>query len=438
MMSKHKNSEMSQIPLDWNIVTLGDIASKSVTNSFIDGDWIEARYITDRGIRLIQTGNIGIGKFKEKLAKKYISKDSFSELKCKSVLPGDILICRLADPIGRSCIVPDLAEEMITAVDVTIFRPDTDKYSVNYLNHYLNYDKTLQRMSSFASGSTRQRISRKNLSTVAIAVPSKVEQNKIATILTSVDQAIEKTEAIIEQTEKLKKGLMQQLLTKGIGHTKFKKTKIGVIPEEWDIKRIEECTENVFVGIATSTTNSYVSSGVPMIRSQNIKENYLNLKELLFISNEFSEKNKNKKLRKNDVITVRTGANLGDTCVVPKELENAQTFTTLITRPKQEVINSYFLSIYINSEFGKKIILGLKAGGAQPNLNVSVLKKALIPLPNLEEQTKIVQIITSIDEKVMNEKSKLQRLKIAKSGIMQVLLTGKIRVKVDKEEVTTS
>lgn len=217
----YKLTEIGKIPYNWDLVSLEDMADETDKHSFIDGDWIEARYIADEGVRLIQTGNIGVGNFKEKENKKYISEETFNSLKCKEVRTGDILICRLAAPIGRACIVPDIAPKMITAVDVVVFRP-RKQYCKEFINYALNFDKTLNRVASFASGSTRQRISRTNLGKLLLAIPNIAEQSKIVSILASVDEAIEKTEAIIEQIEKVKKGLMQQLLGKGIGHTKFK------------------------------------------------------------------------------------------------------------------------------------------------------------------------------------------------------------------------
>ncbi len=101
----------------------------------------------ENGIRLIQTGNIGIGNFKEKKSKKFISSESFDELKCKEVIEGDILICRLADPIGRSCIVPNLETKSITSVDVVILRPDETKYNTRFINYSLNAFKTLKKSS---------------------------------------------------------------------------------------------------------------------------------------------------------------------------------------------------------------------------------------------------------------------------------------------------
>ena len=85
---------------DWQSVPLINIAKPGREN-FIDGDWIEAQYITSEGVRLIQTGNVGVGEFKNK-NKKFISLESFNELGCRDVYPGDLLICRLAEPAGRA------------------------------------------------------------------------------------------------------------------------------------------------------------------------------------------------------------------------------------------------------------------------------------------------------------------------------------------------
>ncbi|WP_212961707.1 restriction endonuclease subunit S [Cohnella xylanilytica] len=304
----------------------------------------------------------------------------------------------------------------------------------NFLYYVLNGDRIQSSISEDSAGSTGLRnINAKEMSELPVLLPPLPEQRKIATILSSVDEAIEKTEAIIEQTEKVKKGLMQRLLTKGIGHSRFKQTEIGEIPEEWEVHVLSDVAERIFVGIATSTTGSYAETGVPILRNQNIKEDYLSTDDLLYITEEFSEANKSKKLKPGDVITVRTGYP-GITCVVPETFEGAQTFTTLVTRPRKELLNPYFLSRFINSDMGKRFVLGGQAGGAQKNLNVGVLEKMVVPLPPMEEQNKIVEILKSIDDKLVTEKQIKHRYEGIKQALMQVLLTGKVRVKVNEQD----
>ena len=120
----YKQTEIGTYPSHWDVKTLIEIADGN--RDFLgDGDWVEAKHITHKGlIRLIQTGNIGVGHYVDKETKKYIYEESFYRLKCKELKIGDILICRLAEPAGRACSLPEIGEERaITSVDVTIFRP---------------------------------------------------------------------------------------------------------------------------------------------------------------------------------------------------------------------------------------------------------------------------------------------------------------------------
>jgi type I restriction enzyme S subunit len=197
---------------EWEEFRLSTLSIKGKDN-FTDGDWIESPYIADSGCRLIQTGNIGVGCFKNK-AKKYISEASFVQLKCKEVKVNDLLICRLAEPAGRACVVPDIGErKMLTSVDVTIMRVDKTKSSPEYLRYFFSLDHTLYTVTTLCGGSTRSRISRTNLGRMKILLPALNEQQKIVSVLTSADKEIELLEAKLAHFKQEKKALMQQLLT---------------------------------------------------------------------------------------------------------------------------------------------------------------------------------------------------------------------------------
>lgn len=194
---------------DWGSLPIKELASEK----FTDGDWIETPYITNKGIYLIQTGNIGIGEFIEKNEKKFITEKSFKELNCTEVKPGDLLICRLADPIGRSCIVPDTGYKMITSVDVTILGINQEVALTEFVNYQLCVPKNLYRMDILGAGSTRKRISRKNLGKVEILLPKLEEQKAIVDLLSTIDKEIELNKKELFELNKQKKGLMQLLLT---------------------------------------------------------------------------------------------------------------------------------------------------------------------------------------------------------------------------------
>src|SRR5690606_37129676 len=122
---------------------------------FDDGAWVEAEHITERGIRLIQTGNIGIGEFIEKKDRKYIFPESYRKLGCKEIKKGDLLICRLAEPAGRACILPDIKEEkVITSVDVTIFRPRAEVANREFINNIFSTPQWLSMVAERSGGTT--------------------------------------------------------------------------------------------------------------------------------------------------------------------------------------------------------------------------------------------------------------------------------------------
>lgn len=179
-----------------------------------DGDWIESKDQSDRGVRLIQTGNIGIGQFLNKFNKAhYISEETFTRLSCCEVFPGDVLLSRLPDPIGRACIIPKLNCRMITAVDCTILRFKKEVFADLFV-YYSCLDAWQNKMVLLSGGSTRKRITRKEIENAVIALPiDEKEQITIAEILSTADKEIELLKKDIEQEKLKKKSLMQLLLT---------------------------------------------------------------------------------------------------------------------------------------------------------------------------------------------------------------------------------
>lgn len=178
----------------------------------LDGDWIESKDQSADGVRLIQTGNIGIGDFIPKDGNaRFISEETFRRLKCTQVVPGDCLISRLPDPAGRSCLVPDMGSKMITAVDCTIVRFNLQEIVPYLFISFSQTDQYFSEVQAQASGSTRLRISRENLSNIEIPLAALPEQQKIADCLSALDALITAQAQKIELLKRHKKGLMQQL-----------------------------------------------------------------------------------------------------------------------------------------------------------------------------------------------------------------------------------
>jgi type I restriction enzyme S subunit len=179
----------------WQSKQLGDLCEV-----FADGDWVESKDQSSEGIRLIQTGNVGEGIFKDRAEKaRYISEATFKRLRCTEIVEGDCLISRLPDPVGRSCILPDTGERMITAVDCTIVRFNPKQLLPEFFNFYSQSLHYLKTVDSATTGTTRNRISRNNLGLIPVPVPPLHEQKRIVAIL---DEAFEGIGTAVANAEK--------------------------------------------------------------------------------------------------------------------------------------------------------------------------------------------------------------------------------------------
>jgi type I restriction enzyme, S subunit len=202
------------VPKTWAISRIKYIAAGNA-DDFIDGDWIESEYISEEGIRLIQTGNIGIGVYKEQ-GDRYITNRTFKILKCKELNPGTILICRLAEPVGRACIAPHLDVKMITSVDVCMLEPNFEM-NKSYVVYLLSCGPYLEHVDMIARGGTRQRISRTQLGDVRVPIPPKMEQDMIAQYLdvkiSSIDALLAKEKTIVGEMTHAKQSLITEAVT---------------------------------------------------------------------------------------------------------------------------------------------------------------------------------------------------------------------------------
>jgi type I restriction enzyme S subunit len=167
---------------------------------FADGDWVESKDQSSEGIRLIQTGNVGEGVFKDRAEKaRYISEATFKRLRCTEIFEGDCLISRLPDPVGRSCILPEISDRMITAVDCTIVRFKPNELLPMFFNLYSQSSDYISAVAKECTGTTRSRISRSNLALTPIPVPPLAEQERIVGLLDEAFAGIATAQAHAEK-----------------------------------------------------------------------------------------------------------------------------------------------------------------------------------------------------------------------------------------------
>ena len=178
---------------------------------FGDGDWIESKDQSEDGIRLIQTGNIGNGEYKDKGDKaRFISEETFKRLGCTEVVPGDILVSRLPDPIGRACIIPEMSKA-ITAVDCSIIRLKANVLPI----YFVDFTKTpmyMTQIDSMTTGATRKRISRANLGSVQVPVPTIDKQEAYVLFANNCQKEIYQLQQSIDNLIGLERSILAENL----------------------------------------------------------------------------------------------------------------------------------------------------------------------------------------------------------------------------------
>lgn len=214
---KYKDSGVQwigKIPEHWNILKLKYLA-RQPESLFVDGDWIESDIIEEQGVRYLTTGNVGCGYYKEQ-GNSYISEETFKKLNCLKVLPNDLMICRLNEPIGRACLAPDTEDKYVVAVDVAILRPDKE-HNKTYLMFCMNTKGYADLGKELARGSTMQRVSRTLLGQLLLPIPPREEQEEFAKFLVKkrnkIDYVINKQKESLETLKKYKQSLIYEYVT---------------------------------------------------------------------------------------------------------------------------------------------------------------------------------------------------------------------------------
>ncbi len=383
---------------DWQTATL-----QSLCEFFADGDWIESKDQAPKGIRLIQTGNVGVGVFKDRGEKaRYISEQTYKQLRCTDVLAGDCLISRLPDPVGRSCILPDVRERMITAVDCTIVRFNPGKLMPEFFNYYSQSTQYLRDVEAQTSGTTRKRISRTKLGAILIPVPPFAEQQRIVAILDEAFAAIATAKANTEKNLANARAVFDSYL-----HSVFAQG-----GEEWITTTLDKLATNLDSRRVPITKDDRKAGDIPYYGASGIVDHvadYIFDEDILLIS----EDGANLLARSTPIAFSVSGK-----CWVNNHAHVLK-FNNLAT---QRYVEFYIASIKID-EF--------VTGTAQPKLNQKAMNTIPIPIPTaVSEQSRIVFAIESLSVETRRLESlaqqKLAALDALKASLLHHAFTGQL------------
>jgi len=346
---------------------------------------------------------------------------------------GDILLAKITPSFenGKQGIVPDDVPHGIALVTTEVY-PITpiniERLFLLYILKWRRYRKLLEWKMTGTTG--RRRVPKNALENLLIPLPPLEEQWGVAEVLSALDRAIEATERLIERLERLKRGLIQELLTRGIGHREYKQTLIGKIPKEWNVSKLEYLASAIYYGVTAKAVEH--DTGLRMLRTTDIKDYKVDWDSLPYC--EITSKvNDIKKylLRKGDLIVARAGT-VGVSVLVDSDFDDVVFGSYLIkVRPKENLVYPKFLHYYFQSmQYWKHI--SKAQGSTLKNINLGILKSLLVPIPPLEEQKHIVAILSTIDKWIELEKRRRGKFERLKRGLMELLLTGRVRVRVKR------
>lgn len=409
MRAGYKMTKFGYIPTNWEDLRFGDIVT------FSGGAQPPRRTFKftphDDYIRLIQTRDYKSDKYKT-----YIPKD-LARKKCKK---DDIMIGRYGPPIFQ------ILRGLEGAYNVALLKaiPDETKLDKEYLFYYISQYAVwafVENLSQRSGGQTG--VDLVQLRKYPFPLPPLAEQRKIASILSTVDEKINSIQERILATVKLKKGLMQRLLNKGIGHSRFKKTKLGEIPESWEVVRLGTLLSKIIGGGTPSRENMlYWNGDISWATVKDLKNSILNETQEKISKDGLLNSSAN--LIKKWTLIISTRMALGKAVFFTKDVAINQDLKALY--PTVNLEKEYlFHWFYANAQK----ILGLGSGSTVKGIRLEVLKAIDFILPPIEEQKQIASTLSEVDQKLDALKTKKAQYQDLKKGLMQQLLTGKIRVK---------
>ena len=344
---------------------------KEVCTFIMDGNWIESKDQSPEGIRLIQTGNVGIGEYLDKDDRaRYISEDTFNRLQCTEVFEGDVLVSRLPDPVGRACMVPPMLGRAITAVDCSILRFDPQRFISALFPFYTKSEAYYRQLDPFLTGAVRRRISRKNLEAIPVPLPSLEAQKEIVAEISGYQKVIDGARAVLDNYRPY----------------------IPTHPD-WPMVTIAEIAMEVKAGFASGKA-SVDTEGVPHIRPMNVTEDgHFTREGLKRISEDDYRGKEDYALAPGDVLFNNTNSPklVGKTCLITEEIHGG--FSNHMTRIRvlADKCDSQFLAASLHAAWRRGDFLERASRWiGQAGINTKLLREFRVPLPALTTQQSVV------------------------------------------------
>ena len=419
-----KVTKIGEIPKDWHVDILDEYA---IIKGRIGWRGLKSSEYTKEGPFLI--ANTHIPKNRVEWEKcDHLSMYRYEESPEIQLKVRDVIMSK-DGTIGQVAYIDYLPGEATLNSTMLLLRSKNKDLCSYYLYYFLQGFQFRKFLNQKTAGGQIPHIFQRDMKELLIPLPKRQEQKDIAELLSRVDKSIQKTDEIIQRTQELKKGLMQKLLTKGIGHKKFKyREELGCeIPKEWSLKAVSELCKKPEYGYTQSATEKPI--GPKFLRITDIQDGKVFWNKVPFCKCPESLIPKYL-LQAGDILFARSGATTGKSYLI-KDCPKAVFASYLIrVRTKEEIVPE-FLYYFFNSYYYWKQVKQKIGGSAQGGMNASLLSEIMVHFPIKQEQQQIASILSKIDDQIEKERQTKEQLEKLKKGLMQLLLTGKVRVKVN-------
>jgi type I restriction enzyme S subunit len=310
----------------------------------------------------------------------------------------------------------------------------------DFLGYMLASNHFVDQVIARSVGVSYPAINASELVRIPVPVPPPSEQLAIARFLdretSKIDALVDEQHRLIELLNEKRQAITSRAVTKGLSPNAPMKPSgiewLGDVPAHWDVLPFRRVTTRVDVGVAEAATHAYVDQGIPMVRSTNIKFQFVDTSDLLFLDKTFADRLRSKRIRSGDILTTRTGANLGVSAVVPPSLDSAQCFTLLVSTVATDC-DPNFYNLFINGDPGRVHFARTAWGASQPNIDVPTLKEMPCVRPPLPEQQAIVRFVQDrtmhLDDLKNDACRAIQLLGERRVTVVSAAVTGQIGVR---------
>jgi type I restriction enzyme, S subunit len=424
MRSERVATRLGPLPADWSVRPLGEVTEKTASPIEVDPSGL----YREIGIR-----SHGKGIFH----KEPVKGETLGAKRVFQVVPGRLVFNIVFAWEGAVAITSKHEEGMIASHRFPMFGPNEKRLiDVEFLRRFFQTELGVRLLGDASPGGAgrNRTLNQKFAAEIPVPVPPLGEQVKIASILWSMDEAIEATRAVIDQLQIARTAVTDDLLTRGLPgrHTQFKQTTIGELPDGWEVVTLGQITRESAFGPRFPAGQYSGSGNVGTVRTTDITDaweiDYRTIPRASIDPNVVRPH----LLEDGDLLITRSGT-CGVVCIFRKQAIDIIPAAFLIRFRLRPGVNEEFVRIAMMGRSAQRRIQGMAAGGVQKNLSGTNLATLHLPLPPPAEQSEIVATAAVLDARLRSEHAALQQLRSVKAALMGALLTGEVRVKAAEE-----